>query len=123
MDGVRVRRVRQVEVYVQSFPVPAGKQIISTSGGAQPQWSSDGRQLFYLSPNRSLMMVGIRSGQTLEAAAPVLMFRSQIFGDLNTHRNSYLVSRDGRRFLVDAAEDPLEPITVVVNWDARGADQ
>ncbi len=41
------------QVYVQSFPASGGKWQVSTNGGAQPQWRRDGKELFYLSPDRS----------------------------------------------------------------------
>src|SRR5262249_40493789 len=37
------------EVYVDSFPKPAGKQQISTEGGSQPRWRGDGKELYYIS--------------------------------------------------------------------------
>ena len=36
------------EVYVQAFPGPGQKQRISSTGGINPAWSRDGRELFYL---------------------------------------------------------------------------
>ena len=35
------------EVYVQPFPGPGRKWLISTDGGINPVWSRDGRELFY----------------------------------------------------------------------------
>ena len=31
------------EIYVQSFPQPTGKWQISTAGGSDPSWRSDGK--------------------------------------------------------------------------------
>ena len=50
------------EVYVQSFPASGGKWQISTDGGAQPVWRHDGRELFYINPDRKLMSVEIKTG-------------------------------------------------------------
>lgn len=36
------------EVYVQAFPGPGEKHRISSNGGGNPAWSSNGRELFYL---------------------------------------------------------------------------
>ena len=38
------------EVYVERFPELGDRQLISTTGGQQPLWSPDGRELFYLGP-------------------------------------------------------------------------
>src|SRR5262249_32951380 len=43
------------EVYVQSFPDPGGKWQISTHGGADPMWSPNGRELFYISPDQQMI--------------------------------------------------------------------
>jgi len=37
------------EIYVTSFPDARGKWQVSTGGGEQPRWRSDGKELFYLS--------------------------------------------------------------------------
>ena len=39
------------EVYVQPYPGPGGKWQISTEGGTEPLWNSNGRELFYRSGN------------------------------------------------------------------------
>ena len=36
------------EIYVASFPDPARRLRVSTEGGAQPRWSRDGKELFYV---------------------------------------------------------------------------
>ena len=45
------------EIYVQSFPIPGGKVLISTNGGDQPGWRGDGKELYYLTLDRKLMSV------------------------------------------------------------------
>lgn len=45
------------EVYVQSFPGPGPKTLVSTNGGAQPRWRHDSREPFYISPDDRLMAV------------------------------------------------------------------
>jgi hypothetical protein len=57
------------------------------------------------------------SGDIFDAGRPVPLFRARIPADIITFRNHYAASRDGQRFLVDAADDN-EPINVVVNWTA-----
>ena len=36
------------EVYVQPYPGPGERHLISTNGGEQPAWSANGRELFYV---------------------------------------------------------------------------
>ena len=39
------------EIYVTSFPDAHGKWQISNGGGDQPKWRSDGKELFYMTPD------------------------------------------------------------------------
>jgi Tol biopolymer transport system component len=55
-----------LEVYVAAFPSFPQKRQLSAGGGAHPQWRGDGRELYYLAPDRRLMAVDVRSGATLE---------------------------------------------------------
>jgi len=106
------------EVYVQSFPPSGGKWQVSTGGGAQPHWRRDGKELFYMAPDRKLMAVDIKIGSMLEISAPKALFQTQVIR--YEAPNRYVVTGDGQRFLVNS---PVEagsqtPITVVVNWIA-----
>jgi hypothetical protein len=104
-------------VYVQSFPQPGNKRAISSHGGAQPQWRRDGRELFFLAPDHTLMAVDVVSGPTLETGVPKALFRPRVPGDVMTPRNHYAVSTDGQRFLIDTADLDAPPsIVVVINW-------
>ena len=49
----------QADVYVQSFPGPGTKSQVSRNGGSHPVWRSDGRELFYLGPDGTMMSVPI----------------------------------------------------------------
>jgi hypothetical protein len=106
---------------VQSFPASGGKWQVSTGGGAQPQWRGDGKELFFLSPDRRLMAVDVTvNGTTFGAGASTELFelrRVQTVG-LPGPRNFYAASADGKRFLVNAAAEERisTPTTVVVNW-------
>ena len=46
--GVRSNESGRHEVYVQPYPGPGERHLISTNGGEQPAWSRDGRELFYV---------------------------------------------------------------------------
>ena len=104
-------------VYVQSFPDGGAKRTISIDGGAEPYWRRDGRELFYLAPDGTLMAVPVKGDDTFTAGRPVPLFQARIPADIITFRNHYAPASDGQRFLVDAADDH-EPINVVVNWTA-----
>jgi DNA-binding winged helix-turn-helix (wHTH) protein/Tol biopolymer transport system component len=106
------------EVYVQTFPEPGAKRTISVGGGAEPQWRRDGRELYYLAPDGTLMAVAVSSSDDVfNAGRPGPLFQARIPADILAFRNHYSPAHDGQRFLVDAADDN-EPINVVVNWTA-----
>jgi serine/threonine protein kinase len=99
------------EVYVTQFPQPARSWRISTSGGAQPYWRGDGKELFFVSGNK-LMVVSVSSGTEFQSGTPQPLF--EIEG------TNYAASKDGQRFLVSVVTDkaPSPPINVVLNWTA-----
>jgi serine/threonine protein kinase len=107
------------EVYIQSFPIGGGKWQISTTGGDQPQWRADGKELFYIAPDRSLMAVTIADGTTMEVGRPAVLFQTIVpVSGITDDRNNYVPSRDGQRFLVNALADTgnLQPLIMVLNW-------
>jgi dipeptidyl aminopeptidase/acylaminoacyl peptidase len=106
------------EIYIDSFPEPRGRVRISTNGGEYPEWSPDGRELYYVSPDSKLMAVSLKMGtNTLEPSAPRELFSLRA---VDTGQNPYEVAADGRRFLVRAVpqRQSAQPLTVIVNWPA-----
>ena len=118
----------RVEVYVQPFPGPGGKWQISTGGGTAPRWRHDGRELYYIRPDGTMMAVPVRAsadGQALEPGAPAPLFRVPVvFGGSaatgGAAKAQYAVAPDGQRFLINVTveEATAPPINVVLNWDA-----
>jgi hypothetical protein len=105
----------QQQVYVQPSPGPGAKHQISTAGGSGPGWRRDGKELFYIGADGKMMVVAVKAGSTFEAGAPKPLFNTRLKGTLN----SYAVSSDGQRFLInDVTETSAPPITVVLNWTA-----
>ncbi len=100
------------EVYVTSFPQPARKIQISTSGGTAPRWNKNGRELFFESLDRKLMAVTMSTSPTADVGTPRALFETAGLG--------YDVAPDGQRFLVlmPAADANPPPLTVVLNWPA-----
>jgi serine/threonine-protein kinase len=62
------------EVFVRPWPITAGGRYqVSTGGGANPEWSSDGRELFFQSV-AAVMRVTVNAGSTFASSAPVMLF-------------------------------------------------
>ncbi len=111
----------RAEVFVQSFPVSGGKWQISTAGGDQPQWRGDGKELFYLAPDRNLMAVTVTAGSSLEVGRPVALFQTLMpLNGITDDRNNYVPTQDGQRFLVNNLADTtnVQPLILVLNWAA-----
>ncbi|HKR66563.1 MAG TPA: hypothetical protein VJZ00_22745, partial [Thermoanaerobaculia bacterium] len=106
----------RLEVYVQPFPATGAKWQISPSGGEQPRWRRDGKELFYLAPDRTMMALPIAQAGAFDAEAPRRLFQSPYLpvGDINISQ-SYDVTSDGMRFLAAAADpgSPQSPLTVM----------
>ena len=106
------------EVYVQPYPGPGGKWQISTEGGTEPAWNSNGQELFYRSGDR-MMAVEIATQPSFTAGKPRVLFEGRYVPTPATSPN-YDVSRDGQRFLMlkpseQEASAPTQ-INVVLNW-------
>jgi Tol biopolymer transport system component len=106
------------EIYVQAFPKPGARTVVSTDGGLQPRWGPDSQELYYVTPDARLMGVAlrVRDEATIEAASPALLFQTRINGALTGGSvMEYDVSRDGRFFMNTVVEQAAEPITLIVN--------
>jgi Tol biopolymer transport system component len=107
------------EVYVRKFeggPAFAGGRLISIGGGSLPKWRRDGKELFYLSPERKLMAVDIDTSSVLTAGLPQPLFQTKVH--MADYLVSYAVAANGQQFLLNTPAEEMEssPITVIVNW-------
>jgi len=105
------------EIYVVPFPGPGGKRQVSLAGGTQPRWRADGKELFYIAPDRRLMTAEIG----MKGADVEIGVVRPLFGPLETGQGyHYDVSPDGQRFLAILPSEPAtpEPLTLVQNWTA-----
>ena len=109
------------EVYVEPFRRRGEKVRVSTGGGGQPRWRGDGKELFFLSPDGSLMAVDVEEGATgPEVGIPTTLVPAR---DLEAtvqgpDYHDYAVSADGQRFLVkkSAESDGRRRIHVLLDW-------
>ena len=102
--------VRGVPREVNPSAVDAKRQI-SAGGGVQPVWSRDGKEIFYLTEDRTVVSVPVETtGGVFRTGAPRPLFKI-------SEDSSFDVTSDGQRFLVGrnvADRDP--PVSVIVNW-------
>lgn len=111
----------EFEIVIRPFPdLHDGRWQVSLGDDpAQPIWSSDGRELYYLVGDGGLMVVSINSSRTLDPGRPERLLEGPYV--LGGGLRSYDVSPDGRRFLMikepelDRA-DAESQIVVIENW-------
>src|SRR5262249_15651760 len=110
---------------IRPFPAAGETLEVSTTGGTQPRWRHDGKELFYIAPDARLTAVSVTAsldGQTLYAGAPVRLFPTRLASGvgLAPGRLQYAVAADGRFLLnTGVGEASAPPITLVLNWTAQ----
>lgn len=105
------------EVYVASFSFEgASKLMVSDGGGSHPEWSRDGKQLYYLGADKRIMAIAVDTAHDrFSMGVPRALFQSDIVSDF---RARFSVTSDGQRFLIPSAVGQGGPAvaTVIVNW-------
>jgi Tol biopolymer transport system component len=113
----------RAEIYLRPFPGPGGQFQVSSGGGAQPEWRHDGKELYYIAPDATLMAVSTDlRGRAPILGAPAVLFRTRILmgGAEQPNRGQYVVARDGRFLITTLLPDAIvPPIVVVQNWAPR----
>lgn len=97
----------RAEVFVEDFPTHAQRRQMSTSGGVNVSWAKDSGAVYFMTPNRFIVMAELTSAN----ATPIELFRL---------RGTYISAAKDGRFLTD---DPVEdvtrvPVTIVTDWTA-----
>jgi serine/threonine protein kinase len=105
----------QNEVYLRRFPPTDERWQISQGGGVEPYWPRDAKEFFYIAPNRKVMAVSIRTTPAVDVGKAQPLFPAPTaYGKFT--RSSYVVSRDGERFLFSVPVDQARAtITLIQN--------
>ncbi|MGH9670403.1 MAG: hypothetical protein ACRD3A_09855, partial [Terriglobales bacterium] len=98
------------EVYVTAFPGPGSKWQVSNGGGVGPEWSHDGKGLYFVSGSK-VMAVPIQNPATFEFGTPQPL-------PLPTELEAYVPGPTSDRFLVlkRAGTPQPSPIQMMLNW-------
>ena len=103
------------ELYVVPFRGGQGKWQVSAHGGGQSQWSSDGKQLYYMDLTNNIFTVPMKEvGGALQfGAAEQLVSTANWSGP----QPFYDVNPDGKRILLErVAQQVGQSLTVVTNF-------
>ena len=109
----------RAEIYVQPWPPNGDRWRISTDGATDARWRPDGKEVFFLAPDRRLMAVPIDTSRGFHAGTPIRLFQTRVAGPLGSgQRFPYAVSPDGKRFLMYVSDVRAAPpsIDVIVDW-------
>ena len=109
------------EVYVAAFAGPGVKRQISAGGGVLPLWRGDGKELYYLAPDGTLMaatVTGTESTFDVTSIRPLFKTRRKLLQNATGY--PYAVFGNGTRFLINTTPEQRisDPLTVVLNWPA-----
>ena len=103
-------------MYVVAFGGGQGKWQVSARGGAAPQWSKDGKELYYMDATYNLFVVPVKdAGGALQFGAAQTLISGwsapQVFYD---------VAPDGKKILLDrVAQQVSQSVTVVTNFTSE----
>ena len=118
------------EIYVRPFdpssptgtPAGGGKWQVSTEGGESPRWNGNGKELFYMAPDGTVMSVEVSGGQTtFQSGIPKPLFKPKALTPQPSDYFYWDASSDGKKFILDVSPRaktaaPPPRLTVVLNW-------
>jgi serine/threonine protein kinase/Tol biopolymer transport system component len=91
------------QVYVQPFPGPGGKTMVSVDGGTEPVFNPGGRELFYRDGDTLMARAVNTSGAAFSVVNPpekLFSVQSWFSHDIGLLGRNYAVFSDGKRFLM-----------------------
>jgi hypothetical protein len=106
------------EVLVRRFAAPSDGRtsepetvIVSSAGGTAPRWRADGKELYFISADGTVMVADVNAGARISFGVPRALFHiPRAHGD-------WAVLSDGSRFLIamPAGPDTSAPFTILWN--------
>ena len=108
----------QPQVYVRPLEGSVPAVAMSVQGGRHPRWRGDGKELFFLGADGSMMAANFSArGTTAEPGKPHPLFRILLNDITADWFSPYDVTADGQRFLLNIPDRP-EPLTFLQGLDA-----
>lgn len=105
------------EVYVQPFPEPGRRWLVSIEGGRDPVWSDSGDALYFWNDNW-LMRADVDASDPLRLSRPERMFPGSYLHDV-LREQTYDLTADGNVLLVTsmrAGAQPSAQLVYVERW-------
>lgn len=102
-------------ILVERFPGHGGRIQVSAGAAAQPRWSHDGRQIFFIQPDRKMIAVSF-DPNTGAAGPPHVLFQTRIAAERIANWQ-YTVAPDGRFLINSLPANTASPLTLITGWD------
>jgi eukaryotic-like serine/threonine-protein kinase len=102
-------------ILVERFPGHGGRIQVSAGPSSQPRWSHDGRQIFFVQPDRKLTAVSF-DPNTGTAGPPRVLFQTRIAAERGASWQ-YTVAPDGRFLINSLPANIASPLTLITGWD------
>jgi eukaryotic-like serine/threonine-protein kinase len=104
-----------LQVYVVAFNGGQGKWQVSVNGGGTPQWSKDGKELYYLDGTYNFFAVPVKEvGGALQFGTA-----EQIVTNWSAPQVFYDVNPDNKKILLDRISQQVsQSVTVVTNFSS-----
>ena len=95
-----------------------GKWIVSKGGGVMARWARNGKELFYVAPDNTMMSLEVETGAAFHAGTPRPLFQTEMVDTgIRTGPISWDITPDGKRFLIISANgSATSSVTVAMNW-------
>jgi Tol biopolymer transport system component len=116
----------QLDIHVRPFPdVNRGLWQVTRDGGTFPVWSRNGRELFYITLDGTMVAVPVEtSGNVWNGGSPTQLFRGPYDIREGSLGRQYDVAPDGRFLMLKREAAAAGPYFVLVqNWVAEVARQ
>jgi dipeptidyl aminopeptidase/acylaminoacyl peptidase len=97
----------QPEVFIAPFPAATRRWRVSADGGSQARWRRDGKEIYYVAPNKTLMaaQIDMSAGIAVKGYEPLFELQHP-YGAYH----AFDVTADGQRFLVNTlVVNPTRP--------------
>ncbi len=105
------------EIYVRGFPDAAGAPYqVSTTGGTNPAWNPDGKELFFIDADNNMVSVPVIPGPKFQMGQPRVLFSTSGYL-LSAFSNQFAPAPDGQRFvMVEGTTDDAVHVVVVFDF-------
>ena len=94
---------------------------MSRGTGHEPRWRGDGKELYYIGQDNTLMTVPVDTGASFAVGTPAPLFRVLGRAQISsTDLYTYDVTKDGLKFLVNryVKPDHVDPLTILLHASA-----